>query len=435
MRKLSCLLLSSYFLVPGFVLADDTSNNASSPAAAPSVTPTTAPAAAPTSNSVQASSTDACQADSNKADSDKTDKGGKWNDLTTTHPPTPQYTIGGLTLSGYAAGSYNYLSRLSTFSSGVNDRLFDLNPNGFTLQQAAITATVAPTEGWGFLLNPLLGRDANTTVSYGMTPLFDSQNLALDLVQAYLSFTHKSLTVIGGKYQSIVGYESFFTVYNENFSNSFIDQFAEPGTVTGLRATYAATDKLNLILGVDDGWDNIRDWSRRKTIEAGLAYSDPKWTLSAGMYNGEERATPLTDTGPVGVRTLIDLVATVNATDKLTLAANFDYATQNTVVLPSGALGRAEWTGLAAYLLYQFTDQWRMALRSDYFMDPNGFATGVPQSLREFTATLGYKMFKYFELRAEARKDISNANSFQYKSGDSLSNNMYSLALEGIVTF
>lgn len=429
MRKLSLLLLGTSIVLPGIVLADPATNNSTQNSPNTSVA---------VNKEVNDPADDSAKASPNQIESDesaKNDRNGKWTDNTSTHPPTPQYTINGLTLYGYAAGSYNNLSRLPTFSSGVNDRLFDLDPNGFTLQQAAITATVQPDEGWGFLLNPLLGRDANTTYSYGMRPLFDSQNLALDLVQAYLSVTHKSLTVIGGKFQSIVGYESFFTVSNVTFSNSFIDQFCEPGTVTGLRGTWAATNKLNLILGADNGWDNITDWSRRKTIEAGFAYTDPNYTLSMGMYNGQERATPFTNTGPEGIRTLFDLVASINATDKLTFAANYDYFTQNNAVLASGDLGRARTQGLAAYLLYQFSDKWRTALRGEWFADPTGFSTGVPQSLREFTATLGYQMFKYFELRAEARHDISNTNSFQYKSGDALSNNMTQFALEGIVTF
>ena len=63
-------------------------------------------------------------------------------------------------ISSYIDGSYNYLSRSNHFISRVHDRSNDIEPNGFTLQQAGIIFSKQPAQGWGGLLDVLAGRDA-----------------------------------------------------------------------------------------------------------------------------------------------------------------------------------------------------------------------------------------------------------------------------------
>ncbi len=352
------------------------------------------------------------------------------------HPPTPQYVIAGLNVSGYIAGSYNYLSQSQFFTSGVLDRQYDLNPNGFTLQQANLTIAKQPEQGWGALLDVILGRDAYKNQSYGMDPALDSQNAGLGIDQLFLQYAFHSVTVIAGKYFSLAGYESSLVPQDPDFSGSLIATFSEPTTVTGIRTTYAVDEKLSVIAGLNNGWDSIRDWSRRKTLELGTIYTVDKYTLSTSWYNGQERANgDFTNTGPTGIRNLVDLIATLHVTDKLSLTANYDFVSQNNALLPNGNYGSAVWQGIAGYIEYQWNEKWRTTLRGEYFNDRNGFATGVPQSLKEATVTVGYLVMKHFELRAETRRDVSNTNSFQGKNGESTSNNMQSVALEGVVTF
>lgn len=353
-------------------------------------------------------------------------------------PPTPQYTIAGFDVNGYLEGSYNYLSQSQFFTSGVYDRLYDLNPNGFTLQQAAVVIAKQPTQGFGGLLNVIMGSDANQTPAYGMDPWFDSQNLGLEVVQLYAQYAVNSFIFMGGKYYALAGYETNQSPQNASFSSSFISSFAQPTAFTGVRAAYAVNDKLNLEVGVNDGWDNIRDWGLRNTVEVGAVYTTPIYLFSAYWYNGEERSAevfPVTNVGPTGIRNLVDLIASMNVTNKLTLAANYDFASQNRALLPDGDYGRAVWQGIAAYLEYQINPTWRVALRGEYFNDHDGFATGVPQSLKEVTLTVGYLVFKHFEVRAETRRDLSNTDSILAKNGVTTSNNMQSFALEGIFTF
>lgn len=341
-----------------------------------------------------------------------------------------------LKISGYVDGSYNYLVRSHKFTSGVQDRVFDLDENGLTLQQAAITLANQPKCGVGGLLNIIVGRDANTIASYGWQPMFATQDLTLDITQIYGQYASRQLTLMGGKFVELAGAETIDPTQDTNFSRSILDGYAQPFTVTGFRGIYALNPKLKLTAGINDGWDNIRDFSRSKTIELNVTYTpNTIFSIAATGYSGGQRATDFTATGPIGRRDLIDVVATLNATDKLNFVLNGDYALQTKATLPNGTTARATWEGLAAYVNYQFNETWGTSLRGEVFYDQNGYRTGVRQNWREVTISLAYAPIKAFELRAETRHDFSNVNAFVLSNGFGANRNNQSYALEGMYKF
>jgi hypothetical protein len=338
-------------------------------------------------------------------------------------------------VSGYVDGSYSRLVR-NQFTSGTFDRAFDVVPNGLTLHQAAVTFAYQP-RGFGGLLNLITGQDAQFLAPYGFKPIteFDSETISVDFTQAYLQYAETPSTLMVGRFLSTNGNESLIPILDTNFSRSIL-YYMTPYTFTGIRGLYTATDALSMIAGINNGPDNIRDWSRRKTIELGFTYApNPMLSFAAIGYNGQERSTPSTDFGPLGMRTLIDLVGTVNATDKLSLIANYDYAWQTKAALPDGSLSKAVWQGIAGYVNYKFTDKWSSSLRGEVFEDSNGYRTGVRQNWREATFTLGYMPIKNVQVHAEVRKDFSNVNSFTNSSGVTTSNNNQSFALEVFYKF
>src|SRR5579872_3479700 len=237
--------------------------------------------------------------------------------------------------SGYIDGSYNNLQR-NYLTSGLFDRVFDNEQNGLTLHQAAITLAYQPSEGLGGLINPIMGYDTNIFAPYGFKPIteFDSQTFSIDAPQAYLQYTKNSFTLSGGRFVELAGSEALFPTQDTNFSRSILYGYAEPFTILGIRGTYVLNDKLTFVGGINNGWDNIRDWSRDKTIELNASYTmNSSFSFSSTIYTGQERATPQTDTGPEGWRTLIDLIATLNVTQKLSLIANYDYGWQTNAAL------------------------------------------------------------------------------------------------------
>lgn len=296
----------------------------------------------------------------------------------------------GITESGYVAASYYHSNGYSTFHQ------FDVEHDTFQLDQAALTLAYQPKEGFGVLLDVGAGEDMRI-----LHAAEDGKDNTFDLIQGFVQYASGSLTVIAGKYVTLAGAEVIAPTGNTNFSRSFLF-FAEPLTHTGIRATYAVSDALSLVAGVNNGWNTTSTSYGSKTGELGVAWTPNKiFSLAAQGYVGKVQSYD-------AQRTLLDVVATYNATSALTFVLSYDWGKQEqTVGLPT-----LDWNGLAGYANYAFNDQWRVSLRAEYLNDKDGFVSGAAQKLKEATLTFGYDPVKNFELRLEARYDKSDQPTF-----------------------
>jgi hypothetical protein len=355
--------------------------------------------------------------------------------------------------TGYIDVAYSGLSGRGAFTNqpccspaGTN-RVFDYKRNSLDVHQVGLTLAAQPKEGLGGLVNVTLGKDADVIAAYPTGPSNgDSCNLATgqgntrsckktgyDITQSFVQYATGPATFIGGKYVTLAGAEVINSTGNTNFSRSILFGFAIPFTHTGVRASYGLSDTLTLIGGINNGWDDVKDTNSAKTVELGVSYTPVKEVvLAAQGYFGKERVNGLVNTGPEGTRNLIDVVATYNATDKLTLIVNYDYATQANAVNGGSS---AKWSGVAAYANYQFNDQWRISLRGEYFDDRDGYRTLVAQKWKEATLTVGYALNKNLELRGEIRGDRSDVPAFIDSNNVTARNNQRSVAAQAIYKF
>ena len=332
----------------------------------------------------------------------------------------------GVSLGGYIDAAYSHLSGTGLFTSGTANRVFDTEPSSFNLHQAAITVAKQPKEGFGGLVNLTAGRDARVIHAFDTNT--ESQ---FDVTQAFAQYATGPLTVIAGKYVTLAGAEVIASPSDVNYSRSILFGYAIPFTHTGLRATYAVSDMLSLIGGVNNGWDDIKDTNKQKTLELGLTFAPTKsLSFVAVDYVGTEQVAGPFDTTQ-GKRNILDLVGTWTATEKLSVTLNYDYGSQDNAV---GGTAKAKWTGLAAYANYQLTDMWRLSVRGEYFNDKNGYRTGVVQKWKEGTITLAYLPTKSMEIRGELRGDKSDQSSF-LKSDGSASKTQSSYGFEAIYKF
>jgi hypothetical protein len=339
----------------------------------------------------------------------------------------------GLTMTGWLDASYSHLSGEGTFTSGAANRVFDTQPSGFAIQQAAINIGYQPKEGFGGFVTLTAGNDADVIASYdavGKTSKFD-------VTQAYVQYAGSNYTIIAGKYVTLAGAEVIASPSNPNFSRSILFGYAIPFGHTGVRATFAATDTLSLVLGVNNGWDALKDTNSAKTVEVGMTFAPVKaFTLIVDGYFGKERIGGLTGTGPEGQRQLIDVVATYNATDSLTFILNYDYGKQQDVTDGESTPYDAKWNGLAGYVNYTINDNWKLSLRGEYLDDKDGYRTGVVQKWKEVTGTVAYLPTKAVELRFELRADSSDVNSFVKSSAmDDFAKSQQSVGVQALYKF
>jgi hypothetical protein len=361
----------------------------------------------------------------------------------------------GITETGYVDVGYTNMNATGLFGNGSPTRVFDA-PNGtagqkfdsFNLNQAAITVSKQPKEGFGGLVNLTAGQDANVISSWGAGNkggLPYANNHDFDVTQAYASYAGGPVTVIAGKFATLAGAEVIAGPSNTNYSRSILFGYAIPFTHTGVRLTFAASDTVSLIAGVNNGWDQVSDTNTDKTVELGFTAAPSKmFSLAGSYYGGKELSggftAPLTTNGN---RQLYDLVATINPIDKLSFVLNYDHGSQANAALANGTTGTGNWDGLAGYINYQFSDQWRASLRSEYMNDKDGMRLPYPgtpgpgvtgQRWKESTLTLAYMPNASFELRGEVRGDSSDQLVFLNSDGTN-KDKQTSFGLEALYKF
>ena len=308
-------------------------------------------------------------------------------------PPAPSLSdvlaSSGVAVNGYVAASYYHSSGYNTFHE------FDVRHDTFQLDQAGLQIGYQPKEGFGAFADMIAGEDARI-----LNGAENGTEGTFNVRQAYVQYATGSLTLIGGKFTTLAGEEYSNPTNNTNFSRSLLF-FAEPLTHTGLRVTWAATGTLNLIAGVNNGWNTTSTSYGSKTAELGAAFTPTKQlSLNLQGYFGK---VP----GYDAERSFVDFVGSYNVTDALTLALSYDWGKQEQKTGPD-----LDWDGVAAYVNYALNSQWRISVRGEYLNDKNGFNTGAVQKLKEGTVTLGFAPVKSFELRIEGRYDKSDQSTF-----------------------
>jgi len=326
-------------------------------------------------------------------------------------------TSWGLTVNGYVAASYYHSSGYNTFHE------FDVNHDTFQLDQAGLEIGYQPKEGFGAFADVIAGEDARI-----LNEAENGTDGTFNVRQAYVQYATSGLTLIGGKFTTLAGVEYSNPTSNTNFSRSLLF-FAEPLTHTGLRATWAATSTLNLIAGLNNGWNITSTSYGSKTAEFGVAFTPTKQlALNLQGYFGK---VP----GYDAERSFLDFVGTYTLTDALSFALSYDWGKQQQKAGPD-----LDWDGVAAYVNYAFNSQWRISVRAEYLNDKDGFNTGTAQKLKEATVTFGFAPVKSFELRIEGRYDKSDQVTFVKTvmpsgAAATFDDNQSEFAMQGIYRF
>jgi hypothetical protein len=171
-------------------------------------------------------------------------------------------------------------SAIYDFGNGSGDlpgRTFDVanRQDGFNLNVFALTLDGSSEQnGWttGFLTDLLFGPDANL---YG-TNSTGNKDSDFAIKQAYIHVDKDDLTIKLGVFDTIIGYEVFAAKDNRNYSRSYA-YFIEPFAQTGVLASYAVNDVVQITGAVANSWNTIIN--ARPTLEDGRVTEDRKTYL------------------------------------------------------------------------------------------------------------------------------------------------------------
>lgn len=287
-----------------------------------------------------------------------------------TTAPAPVVSVGGMvdtyisTTLGGGAGT----------GSPIGNVLYNFNTavNSYTLSLAEVGAVAKMGEG-----------SAHVLLAYGSTTSFLGLPYG-NLLQAYVEWATGNLTVDAGQFVTHMGEEVIESKSNWNYSRSLLFSWAIPYFHTGFRATYAFDPKFSASAYVYDGWNTAfaSDAGGGKTLGWMLTGTpDPSLTI---MFNGIWGSLPSVVYGggalSTAKRTVLEGLATWNATDKLSIALDYTYGNDDASAV--GVNGDV-WGGLALYGRYQIQSDWAVALRGEGYQDQN--STTLPTALQTYT--------------------------------------------------
>jgi len=339
---------------------------------------------------------------------------------------------GKLTVSGYLDVYYQYNFNNPSFAP--NDpaignylpsvenvgRIFDIKNNQFSLGLAQ-TKFAYTTDKSEVVLDLTYGPNA------ALGQFGNVFGTSINIKQAYIGYkVTDKLTFTVGQFGTHVGYELIDAPLNYNYSLSYL--FGNgPFYHTGAKASYMFSDKVGLMAGIVNGWDEMYDFNGTKSAIAQLFISPTEgFNIYVNYVGGDEKngysfpTIAAVDPGLKSASHLFDLTTTYQITDKLKFGINAAYGMGNKLkVDPTEADGfsAAKWGGVALYSDYRFSDVFGLGVRAEYFNDKDGVryisAFGLLQGcyVNEYTLTGDIRLKDgHFNLKPEFRIDVAHVN-------------------------
>ncbi len=363
--------------------------------------------------------------------------------------------VSSTTLSGYVDTSAVW--KFGTGNASLPSRSFDGadKQDGFNLNVVKLSLEKPLDEGqWsaGYKADLLFGPDAQTyqQIIGGGAP--DQ----VGIQQAYVALrapVGNGIDFKMGVFDTIVGYESFDSYKNPNWSRSY-GYAIEPLQHTGVLASYQATDWLGLSAGIantvnssinqrafrtPEGWADESE----KTYMGGVTLTAPESmgflkgaTLYGAIINGLNGPAYATDNR----LTQYYAGATIpTPLEGLSVGAAYDYRANGM----AGKVDSSYANAVAGYISYQATEKLKLNNRFEYASGTKGTFFTIADNRHNDevvadTVTVDYSLWANVITRAEFRWDHyldQNPGAFGGNATSDLDSNAFSLALNVIYKF
>lgn len=339
----------------------------------------------------------------------------------------PKFEIGPIKMSGTVDGYYSFnnnhpASRINTQHN------FDVSANSFDLNFAKMRLEMAP-DPVGFLFDFGFGTGMEVfsasepghpnVAAFARTNMYSnsvvSNTFLNHVAQVYLSVKPKGwggVQMDFGKFYTAAGAELTETYLNWNYSRALL---YTNGPFYHFGARFTAPIGSHFTGGVQlvNGWNNVFDNNSGKTLGLTSAVTFGKVVWATNYYVGPENSAidPATanfiNGAGKGMRNYFDTNVTVTANDMFAFYGNYAYGRNN--IQPANTTSAWHAFALAGKIggrkLY-FAPRWEI------YNDVNGFITGTPQKIQEFTGTVNYEFVPGIMTKFEYRRDWSDVSYF-----------------------
>ena len=295
--------------------------------------------------------------------------------------PDAHWHMSGFVDAGFLADVNDPLNHLFR-NRGTTPRVDEvvINMAGFTVAKNAIEVS-----RWGAEVTAHAGRDAS---AYGFSPTapkVPGADWLTHLGPTNVSYVASvGLTVQGGIFNSLIGYDSLYAKDNFTYTRPWGAEYT-PYLMVGANASYPVGEKATATVAVVNGYWHLAHANDVPSVVGQFAVkaSDGitvKETVLAGPHQ------PNTAMGYW--RVLSDTIIEQKS-DRVTAAFELQLGAE-TVDAPGRP--RALWASAQLPVQWTLRQPWRLTLRPEVAWDRDGRWMGAPQSVMALTSTVEYRL-------------------------------------------
>ncbi len=298
-------------------------------------------------------------------------------------PSAPPWQYGGFIDLGYLL-DFNHPANNLFRSRGTTryvDRA-DLN-----MAEVYVKKQASEASRWGVELALQTGRDSEVFGFSATSPNLPGSNWLRHIGLAdvsYLAPIGKGLTVQGGIFGSLIGYDSLYAKDNFNYTRPWGADFT-PYLMMGVNASYPFSDKFTGTLFVVNGYWHLADANHVPSTGGQLVYkASPLVTVKETVLSGPQQM----NTSLNYWRFLSDSIVERKG-PRVTVALEYIYSAERV-----DAAGSPFARMMAAQLPvhWALNKQWSFTVRPEFFWDPSGRWTSASQTVKAITSTLEYRI-------------------------------------------
>jgi hypothetical protein len=198
---------------------------------------------------------------------------------------------------------------------------------------------------------------------------------------SYVAPVGKGLTLQGGIFASLIGYDSLYAKDNFNYTRPWGADFT-PYLMLGVNASYPFSDRLTGSFYVVNGYWHLAHANNIPSSGVQLAYRiNPAITLKETILAGPHQS----NTSLQFWRFLSDTIIE-RRTDRFVVAAEYHVSTEQV----EAERVRAWWMAAQAPIRWSPHTRWSVTIRPEIAWDSHGRWTLAEQTVKAFTTTLDY---------------------------------------------
>lgn len=316
-------------------------------------------------------------------------------------PMTRDWTYGGFADTGYLRDYIEPPNKLFR-SRGT---AWHVNQPHLNMTGAYAKKMASEQSRWGAELLVQTGKDDEIFGFSATAPNIagDQWLRHLGLANAsYLAPMGKGLTLQGGIFGSLIGYDGLYAKDNFNYTRPWGADFT-PYLMLGVNASYPITNKLTGTFYVVNGYWHLANANNVPSSGVQLAYkASPQITLKQTVLAGPHQS----NTSLEFWRYLADTIVE-HRTDRLVAAVEYHFSTER---VDAHKPFRAWWMAAQLPMRWTIDGPWSLAIRPEIAWDSDGRWTLAAQTVKALTTTLEYRVpYKWANaiLRLEHRVDDS----------------------------